>query len=416
MKTILCLVLVSFALLVPQKTQGCTIPVFRYALEKWELTPYEILVYHRGPLPADVAKELKKWSAAPNKANIDITLIDLDAKMTPAQQKFWKREGDEQQTPQMLVRYLAADPSEASAWRGPCTVANLHAILDSPMRRAILAHLTRGVSIVYILMTSDDAAKDRAALEMVTKELQMLERKIKVPVQSDDGPKLRLPLPLKVSFPVLVLDRNQPEEAAFVRLLLGTEERLAAMKGPIVFPIFGRGRVLGGLTGDEISPDQVMEVAKFLCRECSCQVKELNPGIDMLMTAHWNEMFDQMFEGKEPIAMPAMMPVYLSTRSPAFSSASKAVGVAPLPQTGATPPSKKETPIIVEKKGDDAAAIGTANPNPAPAPALTSATQSQPNAAAVLRFSLWIGIGVASGLVLLTGGWFVYHTQIVRRG
>jgi len=29
---------------------ACTIPVFRYALERWELTAYEIVVYHKAPL------------------------------------------------------------------------------------------------------------------------------------------------------------------------------------------------------------------------------------------------------------------------------------------------------------------------------------------------------------------------------
>ena len=176
---------------------------------------------------------------------------------------------------------------------------DLNSVIDSPMRRMILAHLTRGASTVFVLLTSDDEKADRAALEMSLRELQPLERKIKLPKQSDDGPKIKLPIPLKVSFPVLVLDRNQPEEAAFIRMLLATEERLLDMKGPILFPIFGRGRVLGGLTGKEISPDQLMDVAKFLCRECSCQVKELNPGIDLLMAVHWNDAFDQMYEGKE---------------------------------------------------------------------------------------------------------------------
>src|SRR5438105_10101350 len=92
------------ALLLPASAHACTIPVFRYALEKWDLTPYEIMVYHRGPLPEDVRKELKKWQDAPNKANLEITLIDLDGPMKPRQQKLWKSDGDEKQTPWMLVR------------------------------------------------------------------------------------------------------------------------------------------------------------------------------------------------------------------------------------------------------------------------------------------------------------------------
>lgn len=389
MKKLLCLVLLAFA---TPAADACTIPVFRYALEKWDLTPYEIAVYHRGPLPESVAAELKQWSDSLNKANLEITLIDLDGKLTKAQQKVWDKDGDAKQLPWMIVRYSAADASEPSAFRGPCTVANLHGVIDSPMRRAILAHLTRGASTVFVLMTSDDEKADRAAVDMSLRELQSLERKIKLPMQSDDGPKIKLPIPLKVSFPVLVLDRNQPEEAAFIRMLLATEERLFDMKGPILFPIFGRGRVLGGLTGKEISPDQLMDVAKFLCRECSCQVKELNPGIDLLMSLHWNDAFDQMYDGKEPIPMPAFAPAYLSRPA--------------LPKTEAAP--KKTASTEPWKSAPVDAPVETKIEASVQSVAIEAAEEQQ----APLRVALWLGIGVASGLVLLTGCWVVSQIRI----
>ena len=47
---------------------ACTIPVFRYALEKWDLTPYEIVVFHRGALPVDLQKTINQWDK-PGKAS-----------------------------------------------------------------------------------------------------------------------------------------------------------------------------------------------------------------------------------------------------------------------------------------------------------------------------------------------------------
>jgi len=33
---------------------ACSVPVFRYALERWEPSPYVLMVFHRGPMaPAD---------------------------------------------------------------------------------------------------------------------------------------------------------------------------------------------------------------------------------------------------------------------------------------------------------------------------------------------------------------------------
>ena len=63
-----------------------------------------------------------------------------------------------------------------------------------------------------------------------------------------------------------------------MRLLLSSEAGLEKTKAPLVFPIFGRGRVLGGL---EVKAKEIEEAARFLCGACSCQVKELNPGVDL---------------------------------------------------------------------------------------------------------------------------------------
>jgi hypothetical protein len=216
------------------------------------------------------------------------------------------------------------------------------------------------------------------------RELQALERKIKLPVQSDDGPKIKLPIPLKVSFPVLVLNRNQPEEAAFVRMLLATEDRLLDMKGPILFPIFGRGRVLGGLTGKEIDGEMLVRVAAFLCKECSCQVKELNPGIDLLMSLHWNDAFDRMYEGKEAVPMPASSPAYLSPAAP----------------KNEVVPAKKSTSN--QRQWDPAPLEPQIAPNVA---VLAPAEEPLDEPKAPQRFALWIGMGAVSGLVLLSGGW-----------
>jgi hypothetical protein len=333
MKKLILSVLIALEILLPAQAQACTIPVFRYALEKWDLTRYDILVYHHGPLPADLQPTLKAWDDAPNKANLDITTIDLDGKIAPKLLKLWEREGKNADTPWMLVRYLEADGDAVSAWAGPCTAANLHRLADSPMRQALLAHLTRGSSCVFVLLTSADSEMDEATRAQLQKDLAALEKKIKLPVQDEnDLAKLRLPLPIKVSLPLLVLDRAKPDEAAFVKLLLATEAGLDKTRGPIVFPIFGRGRVLCSLAGAEID-DKLSFVTEFLCKGCSCDVKKLNPGIDMLLAADWNEIFDRMYEAKAA-PMPRERDAEVAPKTPTL---------APV----AAPPSAP-TPTVVE--------------------------------------------------------------------
>jgi hypothetical protein len=394
------LLLIGFALFLPQPAMGCTIPVFRYALEKWELTQYEILVSHRGPLPVEVQKLLKQWSKTPSKANIDITIVDLDEKGTPNLtnnlQHAWKREGNNTQEPWMHVRYMAPG-ADFTAWSGPCTTANLLNVLDSPMRRAILAHLTRGASTVFVLMNSDDAQADQAALKIAWDELRSLEQKIKLPEQSKDGPQIKLPLSLKVSFPLLVLDRKRPEEAALIRLLLASEPGIDKVKGPILFPIFGRGRVLGTLSGKELNEEQIQQVAKFLCRECSCQVKELNPGVDLLVAAEWNGIFDKIFDGKEAIPMPASpAPVTMVT------SAVK---------TNEPPPSEVSVKADLSQSLDAAKSSSVIITTPSRPTAVESEAKTTQPECMLCRNWLWIAIGVAGALVLGTGAWAVFSLR-----
>jgi hypothetical protein len=64
---------------------------------------------------------------------------------------------------------------------------------------------------------------------------------------------------------------------------------MAEMKSPVAVPVFGRGRALCALPGEQITPPVLKEAIAFLTGSCSCEVKELNPGLDLLMTANWAE-------------------------------------------------------------------------------------------------------------------------------
>ena len=56
------------------------------------------------------------------------------------------------------------------------------------------------------------------------------------------------------------------------------------------------------MMGKGINADNIACAASFLCGACSCSVKEFNHGIDLLMTANWNEVF------KDGVTAPAIPP------------------------------------------------------------------------------------------------------------
>jgi hypothetical protein len=88
---------------------------------------------------------------------------------------------------------------------------------------------------------------------------------------------------------VVVLSRQSEVERLLVQMLLRGDEDLTRVNGPIVFPIFGRGRLLCSFHGDDLTAENLERVARFLGEACSCVVKEENPGVDLLMSCAWED-------------------------------------------------------------------------------------------------------------------------------
>ena len=113
---------------------------------------------------------------------------------------------------------------------------------------------------------------------------------------------------MRVGFKLVVVDRGLKAEQIFVRMLAGDKgEGLLKAGTPFAAPIFGRGRVLGAFTAEELDDEGIDEVCLFLLGACSCQVKAQNPGWDLLMDTDWDTelMRVAMALGKEAETFPA---------------------------------------------------------------------------------------------------------------
>jgi hypothetical protein len=58
---------------------------------------------------------------------------------------------------------------------------------------------------------------------------------------------------------------------------------------PMVFPVFGRGRALEPLIARGINLTNVFEHSSYFCGACSCEIKNQNPGVDLLISANWED-------------------------------------------------------------------------------------------------------------------------------
>jgi hypothetical protein len=162
-------------------------------------------------------------------------------------------------------------------------------LLESPARSDLGQRLLRGDAVVWVMLDSGDAAQDESVSMLLTNELKRLESVLKLPPPAADDPAPRSALPLRIAFSIQHLARDAKGEELFRRMLLHGED---VEQGKVaVVPVFGRGRALTALSGLELSPRILSQAAAFLCGACSCEVKELNPGKDLLLAANWESVF-----------------------------------------------------------------------------------------------------------------------------
>jgi len=282
--------------------RACDVPVFRYALEVWPPNPYDVIVYHRGPLTPDHNEVIDMLKAdcrtGEGYANLVLHLADLDKLPENAKSDLWQGQ-PEPDLPRMVVRYPQSPPDRPHMWSGALTNANADLLVDSPKRREVAQRLAKGDTAVWVLLEIGDKTKDNAAAELLRSQLDALNKTLKLPeltMRSAFGQAKKLPTPeIDISFSLLRLSRTDPKERLFVQMLLSSEPDLATFKEPMVFPIFGRGRVLYALVGAGISKSNIEKGCHVITGPCTCEIKDLNIGTDMLMNMDWESSLDKTF-------------------------------------------------------------------------------------------------------------------------
>jgi hypothetical protein len=303
-------VLVSL-LLVASPLPACSVPVFRYALENWPVDPYQLILFHGGPLnPADEALVVTLERAATDRTDPPLTLrrVDTTQKLDAEMQTLLTDEHPAQ-GPWLVVRYPAVTRNPARVWSGPLSKEVVQTLLDSPLRREMARRLLGGDSAVWVLLRSGNAAKDDAARDLVQTQLKQLQQTLRLPEQTDalEDKLANEALPLRLAFSLVELRRDDPAEDMLVRMLVNSEADLPAINEPMVFPVFGRGRALYALVGAGITEQNVAEAARFLIGPCSCKVKKENPGTDLLVALDWKARLEKQPE-KEPNPAPPPAP------------------------------------------------------------------------------------------------------------
>jgi hypothetical protein len=241
--------------------EACSVPVFAYALRRWVPDVHTLTTAHDGP-----------WRQAMEQ-QIETAALNLAVEAGSGEDCF-------------------GHPARSAPWwSGTLDARRLATLIASPKRRELVRRLASGESAVWLFIPGGDAAADTAARDLLAKRLAYLTTVTALPAvenedaASDDimtsaGPAVRL------AFSILDLGRD--DEAEWV-LAAQVRSMARSAAGPWAVPVFGRARALTLLTGTSLTDAAIDEIVTFLTGACSCQVKDQNPGWDLLVACDWRE-------------------------------------------------------------------------------------------------------------------------------
>jgi hypothetical protein len=281
-------------------TCACNVPVFRYALERWDPDPYRVTLFHQGSLTELQQKFIRPFEKP--SGNTVLRLVDVNEIQHEADQALHDAQSPTQ-LPWLIVQYPNNLRIEKPIWAGPLATDSVARLIASPLRMELVRRLAEGQTAVWLMLECGKADKDNAVAAQLERELEQLSQQLQLP-ELTGAPEdaLLSTTPLQVTFSLLRVPRGVAIEQSLVEMLLRSEPDLIEFDEPMVFAVFGRGRALLPLVGAGITAENILDSAAFLVGACSCEIKDLNPGFDLLLAADWDDL---LFNGAPPAALVA---------------------------------------------------------------------------------------------------------------
>lgn len=313
---------------------ACKVPVFRYALERWPADTYRIVAVVDSTKTNSETQAAIKYleDSAASGWNAEVDVIRLD-RLSEAE--LWELEEfeSEDSVPLLQVFYPERDGKRQLCSAMDLTIANAKTWRSSPLRTQIANDIQAGVSAVWLLVEGDDAAQNERLFGELRGSLDLAQQQITIPegvigreeatqvlmenpeASMDDV--LRSDIPLKIEYSVHRLAVDNDDETALRAMIQNWENEQQA---PFVVPIFGRGRMLQPLSADRVQKEMVLGACRYLVGECTCSVKALSPGMDLLLSTNWKEAVgetDLLIADESAIGEPVEIPQGAETRDSA---------------------------------------------------------------------------------------------------
>lgn len=278
------------------RCQACGVPVFRYALERWPADAYQVVIFHEGPLAPPTQALVDRLKAFEEigygRPPLIVHTQDVTGEMDEALAPAWQV-CREDPLPLLALLPPVWQESTQVLWSAPLSEESVETLLQSPVRQELIERLTSGQTAVWLFLPSGDSEKDAPVRELLQQKLPEIEASLKLPHEIDpedttyDIP-MQSDVALRIEFSVLPLDLKDPQESVLAALLGGSMSEDLDSFLPALIPVFGRGRALTFLGRDTIVSEAIEEICFFVSGPCSCQIKQMNPGMDLFIPVDWD--------------------------------------------------------------------------------------------------------------------------------
>ena len=220
---------------------ACNIPVFRYALERWQSDDYQVVVFANGAIDIEssnpLARALRQSDCNANCSYSDLT--HQDAPHREVLQKAGGRPTDDH--PYYVVLGPHQQGQSSIALHGVLSSDSASLVPTSPARQELSRRLLAGHAIVWLVLQTPDQDRNRTVSGRLRKAIAAIEGEIDLPEGIGlPGSELHSEVPLLLEFSMLEIEHDDQREA-FLRQQLGRSQ-----DEPVVVPVFGRGRGVRG--------------------------------------------------------------------------------------------------------------------------------------------------------------------------
>ncbi|MFC4990812.1 hypothetical protein [Rubritalea tangerina] len=191
---------------------ACQVPVFRYALERWETDKYALYLVTPKPLSAEQTQLAEKIIAAQDTTNFELNSIVLEGL---SERELWQLpEIDTSITEPTLMLFAPAKTQQTKPlYTTSFTGSGFQQLVTSPVRKQLVKKLIAGTSCIWIVIHNNKPQEALAIQQDLDKHLAKIETKIEIAdavVETDErhtiddstdlDDVLRSSIPLKIEF------------------------------------------------------------------------------------------------------------------------------------------------------------------------------------------------------------------------